>query len=67
MFRKTATGRWKQRPAIKRSIFLLMLIAFFLSCREKAIDPSRLVRPVALKISVANDAYQLSWQEIRFR
>ncbi|MGV3599839.1 MAG: TolB family protein [Dyadobacter fermentans] len=50
---------------MKRSIFLLMLIALFHSCREKAIDPSRLVRPVALKISVANDAYQLSWEEIR--
>jgi Tol biopolymer transport system component len=45
---------------------LLILLTIFLSCnKEKAIDPTKRVRPVRLQMVVSGAQYDLSWEAIR--
>ncbi|WP_191908848.1 TolB family protein [Larkinella humicola] len=44
---------------------LLMLLTIFLSCKEKAVDPTKRVRPVTLQIGVSGAFYDLSWEPNR--
>jgi Tol biopolymer transport system component len=50
---------------MKRLLLLLVTFTLLNSCRDKAIDPSKRVRPVGLRISVSDGDYKLSWEEIR--
>jgi hypothetical protein len=52
---------------MKRSLSrqLLVLLTLLISCKEKAIDPTKRVRPVGLQIVVSGAQYQLTWQEVR--
>jgi Tol biopolymer transport system component len=50
---------------MKRLLLLLILVTFSNSCKDKAIDPSKRVRPVSLKIITNGANYDLSWEEIR--
>ena len=52
---------------MKRSLSrpLLILLTLLISCKEKAIDPTKRVRPVGLQISVAGAYYDLSWEPVQ--
>ncbi|MEO6283128.1 MAG: hypothetical protein ABIN80_23630 [Dyadobacter sp.] len=50
---------------MKRLLLILILATLSNSCKEKAIDPSKRVRPVSLKITTSAASYDLSWEEIR--
>ncbi|WP_421828552.1 hypothetical protein [Larkinella sp.] len=44
---------------------LLLLLTILLSCKEKAVDPTKRVRPVMLQIVVSGAFYDLSWEPNR--
>ncbi|RCR71144.1 hypothetical protein DUE52_02525 [Larkinella punicea] len=44
---------------------LLILLTIFLSCKEKAVDPTKRVRPVTLQVVVSGASYDLSWEPNR--
>ncbi|KQS27799.1 PD40 domain-containing protein [Dyadobacter sp. Leaf189] len=49
----------------RRALLLLVTFSIFLSCTDKTVDPSRLVRPVGLRIAVSDGNYNLTWEEYR--
>ncbi|MCF0065279.1 hypothetical protein MUK70_05545 [Dyadobacter chenwenxiniae] len=51
---------------MKRFLFFLVSLSFWVACKEEAVDPSVRVRPVRLKIVVKDGVYKLNWEEIRF-
>ena len=50
---------------MKPLLIRLMLLLLLSACREKAVDPTKRVRPVMLQIVVSGADYRLSWQEVR--
>ncbi|WP_439555617.1 TolB family protein [Dyadobacter sp.] len=50
---------------MKRALLLLVTFTILLSCTDKEVDPSKLVRPVGLRIAVSNGNYNLTWEEYR--
>jgi Tol biopolymer transport system component len=50
---------------MKRLSFLLLSLTLLQSCKEKAIDLNKRVRPVRLQITVNGGEYKLSWEGIR--
>ena len=50
---------------MKRLLLPLVLFILLDSCREKAVDPTKRVRPVRLQISVSGGDYKLIWEGIR--
>lgn len=55
----------KQCFNMRRLSFLLFTLTLLQSCKEKAIDLNKRVRPVRLQISVDGGNYNLSWEGIR--
>ncbi|MGA0555693.1 hypothetical protein ACO2Q8_03510 [Larkinella sp. VNQ87] len=51
---------------MKHSLLLLwlVLLPFFNACKPKAVDPTKRVRPVDLKITVTSTDYKLDWEGI---
>jgi hypothetical protein len=50
---------------MKRSLILLLILVLSNACKDKAVDPSKRVRPVRLQIAVSGADFQLSWEEFR--
>lgn len=47
------------------SRLLLVFLTLLIACKEKAVDPTKRVRPVSLQIVVSGAFYDLSWEPVR--
>ncbi len=51
---------------MNRLLFLLIIFTLFQSCKDKAIDPTKTVRPVSLRISLDGSEFKLTWEPILY-